>query len=152
MRFQIPYTNSSASSAPHTPHHRITKVGLITGTSESALDIEMASPWTVEQKVGDTYPPSVLSNHRGPCFRSLISVCDYLAFPRHRCALIFGCQPASWSRAQACLVKDQKNDRGEPQTDRKVYYRIVDKLKVLDHGDAEPWDLDVPTMPECRAY
>ncbi|KAJ7894606.1 hypothetical protein B0H14DRAFT_3426639 [Mycena olivaceomarginata] len=49
-------------------------------------------------------------------------------------------------------MKDQKNDRGEPQTDRKVYHLIVDKLKVLDRGDAELWDPDVPTMPERRAY
>jgi hypothetical protein len=36
--------------------------------------------------------------------RSLVSVCDCLAFPRHRRALIFRCQPARRSGAQACLV------------------------------------------------
>ncbi|KAF7333796.1 hypothetical protein MVEN_02336400 [Mycena venus] len=29
---------------------------------------------------------------------------------------------------------------------------LVDKLKVLDRGDGEPWDPAVPTMLEHRAY
>jgi hypothetical protein len=36
--------------------------------------------------------------------RSFVSVCDCLALPRHRCSLIFGCQSARRSGAQACLV------------------------------------------------
>ncbi|KAJ7879734.1 hypothetical protein B0H14DRAFT_3771460 [Mycena olivaceomarginata] len=76
--YEIPYTNNSALSAPRTPRRRITKVGSTTGTSESASDVDMAQ--TVERKVGDTYPPSVLSDHRGPCFahdKAVVTQRDY---------------------------------------------------------------------------
>jgi hypothetical protein len=34
----------------------------------------------------------------------------------------------------------------------QVYHLIVDKLKVLDRGDGEPWNPPIPTMLEHRAY
>ncbi|KAJ7801349.1 hypothetical protein B0H14DRAFT_2615384 [Mycena olivaceomarginata] len=43
----------------------------------------------------------------------------------------------------------------EPQrvhwTSKWVYYLIVDKLKVLDRGDAEPWDPDAGQRP-CHRH
>ncbi|KAJ6608340.1 hypothetical protein B0H10DRAFT_1955495 [Mycena sp. CBHHK59/15] len=131
--YEIPYTNSSTSSAPRTPRRRITKVGSTTGISEN-------------RKVGDTYPPSVLSDHRGPCF-----VHDK-AIVTQRDTLIEGTLVLVTVYFATYIMKDQKNDRGEPQPDRKVYHLIVDKLKVLDRGDGEAWDLAVPTMPERPTY
>ncbi|KAJ6573741.1 hypothetical protein B0H10DRAFT_2104336, partial [Mycena sp. CBHHK59/15] len=33
-----------------------------------------------------------------------------------------------------------KSDKGTPLKDKKVYLHVlVDRLKVLDRGDAEPW-------------
>ncbi|KAJ7101112.1 hypothetical protein C8R44DRAFT_988393 [Mycena epipterygia] len=144
--YEIPYTNSSASSAPRTPRRRITKVGSTAGTSESAPDVEMATPQTIERKVGDTYPPSILSDHRGPCFahdKAVVTQCDYadaegnlIAPAELYSTLVEGTLVLVTVYFATYIMKDQKNDRGEPQPDRKVYHLIVDKLKVLDRGDA----------------
>ncbi|KAJ7838946.1 hypothetical protein B0H14DRAFT_3869894 [Mycena olivaceomarginata] len=158
--YEIPYTNNSALSAPRTPRRRITKVGSTTGTSESASDVDMAQ--TVERKVGDTYPPSVLSDHRGPCFaheKAVVTQRDYtdaegnlIAPAELYSTLVEGTLVLVTVYFATYIMKDQTNDRGEPQPDRKVYHLIVDKLKVLDHGDGEPWNPPIPMMPERRAY
>ncbi|KAJ6623328.1 hypothetical protein B0H10DRAFT_1944047 [Mycena sp. CBHHK59/15] len=147
--YEIPYTNSSTSSAPRTPRRRITKVGSTTGISE-------------KRKVGDTYPPSVLSDHRGPCFahdKAVVTQCDYANVDRKLIApaelystLVEGTLVLVTVYFATYIMKDQKNDRGEPQPDRKVCHLIVDKLKVLDRGDGEAWDPAVPTMPERPTY
>ncbi|KAJ7724350.1 hypothetical protein B0H14DRAFT_2641568 [Mycena olivaceomarginata] len=66
----------------------------------------MASPQTVERKVGMQGCGHYSTLVEG----TLILVTVYFA---------------------AYIMKDQDNDRGEPQPDRKVYHLIVDKLKVL---------------------
>ncbi|KAJ7937500.1 hypothetical protein B0H13DRAFT_1852467 [Mycena leptocephala] len=124
--YEIPYTNRTASSVPRTLLRRITKVGSTTGTSESVPDVEMATPQTVdnfanrilERKVGDTYPPSVFSDHRGPCFahdKAVVTQRDYADAEGNLIA------PAELysTLVEGTLVLDQKNDRGEPQPDRK---------------------------------
>jgi hypothetical protein len=67
------------------------------------------------------------------------------------------------------IMTDQKTEKGELLPDKKVsrsyhcmfrchaptrvsqiYHILVDKLRILDHGDGEIWYPPVPTMPERR--
>ncbi|KAJ7892317.1 hypothetical protein B0H14DRAFT_3688500 [Mycena olivaceomarginata] len=115
----------------------------------------------LERKVGDTYPPSVLSDHRGPCFahdKAVVTQRDYtdaegnlIAPAELYSTLVEGTLVLVTVYFATYIMKDQKNDRGEAQPDRKVNHLIVDKLKVLDRGDGEPWNPPIPTMPERRA-
>ncbi|KAF7355816.1 ATP-dependent DNA helicase [Mycena venus] len=123
---------------------------------------ELPNPQIVERKIGDTYPPSVLPDHRGPCFahdKAVVTQRDYVDADGNLIApaelystLVEGTLVLVTVYFATYIMKDQKNDRGEPQPDRKVYHLLVDKLKVLDRGDGEPWDPAIPTMPERRAY
>ncbi|KAJ7790320.1 hypothetical protein B0H14DRAFT_3161467 [Mycena olivaceomarginata] len=93
----------------------------------------------LERKVGDTYPPSVLSDHRGPCFahdKAVVTQRDYtdaegnlIAPAELYSTLVEGTLVLVTVYFATYIMKDQKNDRGEPQPDRKVYHLIVDKLK-----------------------
>ncbi|KAJ6618446.1 hypothetical protein B0H10DRAFT_2217754 [Mycena sp. CBHHK59/15] len=116
----------------------------------------------LERKVGDTYPPSVLSDHRGPCLahdKAIVTQRDYanvdgklIAPAELYSTLVEGTLVLVTVYFATYIMKDQKNDRGEPQPDRKVYHLIVDKLKVLDRGDGEAWDPAALTMPERPTY
>ncbi|KAJ7704122.1 hypothetical protein B0H17DRAFT_1127126 [Mycena rosella] len=48
------------------------------------------------------------------------------------------------------IITDQKAENGAPRPDKKIYHILVDQLKILDHGDGEPWNPPVPAMPERR--
>ncbi|KAJ7789347.1 hypothetical protein B0H14DRAFT_2627325 [Mycena olivaceomarginata] len=48
------------------------------------------------------------------------------------------------------IMTDQKTEKGEPMQDKKIYHILVDRLRILDHGDGEPWYPPVPTIPERR--
>ncbi|KAJ6618523.1 hypothetical protein B0H10DRAFT_2189507 [Mycena sp. CBHHK59/15] len=50
------------------------------------------------------------------------------------------------------VLKDQKTEKGDPLPDKKIYHMLVDRLKVLDRGDAAPWNPPVPAVPEARLY
>ncbi|KAJ6622357.1 hypothetical protein B0H10DRAFT_2342263 [Mycena sp. CBHHK59/15] len=146
--YEIPYTNSSTSSA------LVLLAGEYQGGSTTGI--------SEKRKVGDTYPPSVLSDHRGPCFahdKAVVTQRDYanvdgklIAPAELYSTLVEGTLVLVTVYFATYIMKDQKNDRGEPQPDRKVYHLIVDKLKVLDRGDGEAWDPAVPTMPERPTY
>ncbi|KAJ7126303.1 hypothetical protein C8R44DRAFT_781561, partial [Mycena epipterygia] len=78
--YEVPYVIDTPSSASHTPRRRVTKVGATANTTDSVADVEMAALEPKERKVGDTYPPSVLSNHRGPYFshsKAVVTQRDY---------------------------------------------------------------------------
>ncbi|KAJ6550723.1 hypothetical protein B0H10DRAFT_1968777 [Mycena sp. CBHHK59/15] len=73
--YEVPYSRGSytLTSAPSTPQRRVMRVGSTTTSSETsknAGDVEMAVlPQVAERKVGDTYPPSTLSDVQGPAFQ-----------------------------------------------------------------------------------
>ncbi|KAJ7830083.1 hypothetical protein B0H14DRAFT_2593571 [Mycena olivaceomarginata] len=173
--YEIPYANNSALSAPRTPRRRIIKVGSTTGTSESAPDVDMAqtvdkfADHILERKVGDTYPPSVLSDHRGPCLahdKAVVTQRDYtdaegnlIAPAELYSTLVEGTLVLVTVYFATYIMKDQKNDRGEAQLDRKDLDACFTGLPP-DSGQAqsprswrwEPWNPPIPTMPERRAY
>ncbi|KAJ7463133.1 hypothetical protein B0H11DRAFT_2241109 [Mycena galericulata] len=49
------------------------------------------------------------------------------------------------------VITDQKTEKGEPKQDKKVYHVLVDRLRILDRGNAEPWNPPVPAMPELTS-
>ncbi|KAJ7031474.1 hypothetical protein C8F04DRAFT_1110354 [Mycena alexandri] len=159
--YEVPYANDTAPSTPRTPRRRVSKVAS-TGAAENAGDTEMPAPAIKERKIGDTYPPSVLSDHRGPCFehdKAVVTQRDYtdangnlIAPSELYSTLTEGTLVLVTVYFATYVMKDLKTDRGDPQVDRKVYHLIIDKLKVLDRGNGEPWDPPVPTMPERRTY
>ncbi|KAJ7673386.1 hypothetical protein B0H17DRAFT_1140984 [Mycena rosella] len=50
------------------------------------------------------------------------------------------------------IITVQKAENGAPRPDKNIYHILVDQLKILDHGDGEPWNPPVPAMPERRYY
>ncbi|KAJ7923972.1 hypothetical protein B0H13DRAFT_1864439 [Mycena leptocephala] len=49
------------------------------------------------------------------------------------------------------IMADQKTERGVPASDKKIYHLLVDKLKILDYGDGEPWSPTPPGSRPCRS-
>ncbi|KAJ6567481.1 hypothetical protein B0H10DRAFT_1071410 [Mycena sp. CBHHK59/15] len=127
-------------------------------TSENAGDVEIAAPPQVaERKVGDTYPPSTLSDVQGPAFqfeKAVLTQRDYHDLNGNLIApgeLYRTLTESTLVLVTVSLVTyimtDQKTERGLPVSDKKIYHLLVDKLKILDHGDGEPWSPTVPMMP-----
>ncbi|KAJ6576325.1 hypothetical protein B0H10DRAFT_2199104 [Mycena sp. CBHHK59/15] len=164
--YEVPYSGGSRTptSAPSTPRRSVMRVGSTTTsseTSENAGDVEMAVPPQVtERKVGDTYPPSTLSDVQGPAFqfeKAVLIQRDYHDLNGNLIApgelygtLTEGTLVLVTVSFVTYIMTDQKMERGLPASDKKIYHLLVDKLKILDHGDGEPWSPTVPTMPDPR--
>jgi hypothetical protein len=39
-----------------------------------------------------------------------------------------------------------------PTNESQVYHVLVDRLKILDHGDGEAWNPPIPALPERPYY
>ncbi|KAJ7508074.1 hypothetical protein B0H11DRAFT_2185139 [Mycena galericulata] len=164
--YEVPYSGGTRTptSAPSTPRRRVMRVGSTTTsseTSENAGDVEMAaSPQVTERKVGDTYPPSTLSDVQGPAFhfeKAVLTQRDCHDLNGNLIApgelygtLTEGTLVLVTVSFATYIMTDQKTERGLPASDKKIYHLLVDKLKILDHGDGEPWSPTVPTMPGPR--
>ncbi|KAJ7804454.1 hypothetical protein B0H14DRAFT_3774471 [Mycena olivaceomarginata] len=46
----------------------------------------------------------------------------------------------------------QTTEAGRPIPNKKVCHVLVDRLRILDHGDGEPWNPAVPAIPQSRFY
>ncbi|KAJ7732244.1 hypothetical protein DFH07DRAFT_990955 [Mycena maculata] len=164
--YEVPHSagGRTPNSAPSTPRRRVMRVGSTpasTEASENTGDVEMAAPAQVaERKVGDTYPPNTLSDVQGPAFRfdkAVLIQRDYQDASGNLIApgelyetLTEGTLVLVTVSFATYIMTDQKTDRGAPLPDKKIYHLLVDKLKVLDRGDGEPWRPQVPTLPNSR--
>ncbi|KAJ7790967.1 hypothetical protein B0H14DRAFT_3568348 [Mycena olivaceomarginata] len=161
--YEVSYSGGSRTptSAPSTPRRRVMRVGSTTTsseTSENAEDVEMAAP--PQRKVGDTYPPSALSDVQGPAFqfeKAVLTQREYHDLNGNLIApgelygtLTEGTLVLVTVSFVAYIMTDQTTERGLPASDKKIYHLLVDKLKILDHGDGEPWSPTAPTMPGPR--
>ncbi|KAJ7873616.1 hypothetical protein B0H14DRAFT_2569633 [Mycena olivaceomarginata] len=50
------------------------------------------------------------------------------------------------------VITGQTTEAGRPIPNKKVYHVLVDRLRILDHGDGEPWNPAVPAIPQSRFY
>ncbi|KAJ7873129.1 hypothetical protein B0H14DRAFT_2569952 [Mycena olivaceomarginata] len=149
-----------------TPRKRIIKVDTAPGSSQQATD-EMTDAAPVaedptERKVGDKYPTSDLPDHAGRFFnhqsaeltqRPYFNIDGSLIAPSELYStLTEGTLVLVNLTAVTYVMTGMTLDSGKPIPDKKVYHVLVDKLRVLDHGNGESWDPAIPAMPERRFY
>ncbi|KAJ7036465.1 hypothetical protein C8F04DRAFT_1181470 [Mycena alexandri] len=158
--YEIPHSSGNGASPTHsgpsTPRRRVVKVGSTVASRESEIagDAEMAAPPQVaERKIGDTYPPSTLSDVQGPAFRfekAVLTQREYhdasgklIAPGELYASLTEGTLVLATVSIATYIMTDQNT--GAP---KKIYHLLVDKLKILDHGNGDTWNPPVPTMPD----
>ncbi|KAJ7448419.1 hypothetical protein FB451DRAFT_1243090 [Mycena latifolia] len=166
--YEVPNDNSkdNSSSAPRTPRKRITKVDSTEESSEKSDnlgDVDMdAAAQVIERQVGDTYPPNRLPDHKGPYFahdkaklvqRDYRDVDGSLIAPHELYEkLTEGTLVLVMVSLVTYVITGQTNEKGEPMTNKKIYHILVERLKILDHGDGQPWSPAVPALPEGRHF
>ncbi|KAJ6612629.1 hypothetical protein B0H10DRAFT_2192374 [Mycena sp. CBHHK59/15] len=165
--YEVPYSSAKQESSPssRTPRKRISKVGPAANPDDlphSMDEVDMAHSEPTERKIGDKYPPSKLSDHWGPYFaheKAELVQRDYtdkegkLIAPEELYAtLTEGTLVLVMVSLATYVIRDQKTEKGVPLPDKKIYHVLVDRLKVLDRGDVQPWNPPVPEMPEARVY
>ncbi|KAJ6615919.1 hypothetical protein B0H10DRAFT_2219932 [Mycena sp. CBHHK59/15] len=102
-------------------------------------EVDTAHSEPTERKIGDKYPPSKLSHYWGPYFA------------HEKAELV----QRDYTDKEGKLIAPEelyKTEKGVPLPDKKIYHVLVDRLKVLDRGDVQPWNPPVPEMPEARVY
>ncbi|KAF7375547.1 hypothetical protein MSAN_00442900 [Mycena sanguinolenta] len=121
-------------------------------TSAPPNDTQMEAP-AAERKIGDTYEPDMLSEHRGPYFAHSSDI--KLVQRDHRTAddrLIapyeFHKELTEGTLFSAQITLHTYIFRSNP-TSNKVYHIYVEKLKVLDHGYGAPWKIPIPSLPSA---
>ncbi|KAF8124026.1 hypothetical protein K438DRAFT_1791939 [Mycena galopus ATCC 62051] len=116
---------------------------------------ELQSCHIAERKVGDHYPPDLLPDHQGPYFaheKAKLVQRDYrdadgtLIAPHELYSKLTEGTLVLLTVSFATYVITNQPGR----KDRKVYHVLVDRLKILDHGDGDAWDPPVPALPERR--
>ncbi|KAJ7663353.1 hypothetical protein DFH06DRAFT_1324822 [Mycena polygramma] len=167
--YEVPHSSTGikdSSTSPRTPRRqRISKVDPAAKSPEQPD--EMTDAGTVpqeptERKIGDKYPPSKLSDHRGPYFahdKAELVQRDYtdkdgkLIAPEELYAtLTEGTLVLVVVSLATYVIRDQKTESGASLPDKKIYHVLINRLKVLDRGDAQPWSPPVPEIPEARVY
>ncbi|KAJ7795455.1 hypothetical protein B0H14DRAFT_3495918 [Mycena olivaceomarginata] len=126
--------------------------------------MDIVPPESTKRKIGDKYPPSKLSDHRGPYFahdkaelvqRNYTDKDGKLIGPEELYAtltegtLVLVVLVVSLA---TYVIRDQKTESGVSPPGKKIYHVLIDRLKVLDCGDAEPWNPPVPEILEARVY
>ncbi|KAJ6622199.1 hypothetical protein B0H10DRAFT_2214559 [Mycena sp. CBHHK59/15] len=163
--YNVPNDSSKddPSSATRSPRKRITKIGSTEKSStksDGSGDVDMdAAVQVTERQIGDTYPPEKLPDHQGPYFahnktklvqRDYRDVDSSLIAPYEK--LTEGTLVLVMLSFVTYVIKDQKNERGEPLPDKKVYHVLAERLKILDHGDGPARNPAVPVVPERRYF
>ncbi|KAJ7189941.1 hypothetical protein GGX14DRAFT_408393 [Mycena pura] len=162
---EVPHSSSSIKDSTTPPRMRISKVdpdGTSPAVPDEMTDVTVVLLEPAERKIGDKYSPSKLSDHRGPYFahdKAELVQRDYtdkdgkLIAPEELYAtLTEGTLVLVVVSLATYVIKDQKTESGASLPDKKIYHVLVDRLKVLDRGDAQPWNPPVPEIPETRTY
>ncbi|KAJ6612936.1 hypothetical protein B0H10DRAFT_2277579 [Mycena sp. CBHHK59/15] len=158
--YEVPYSSAKQESSPssRTPRKRISKVGPAANPDDLPHSMDEVDTAHSEP----TVPPSKHSDHWGPYFaheKAELVQRDYtdkegkLIAPEELYAtLTEGTLVLVMVSLATYVIRDQKTEKGVPFPDKKIYHVLVDRLKVLDCGDAQPWNPPVPEMPEARVY
>ncbi|KAJ7866004.1 hypothetical protein B0H14DRAFT_3133234 [Mycena olivaceomarginata] len=137
-----------------------------TSTLGEGEDVQMSGTDSVEspRKVGDTYSPDMLPDHKGPYFsheksrlvqRQIKDENGNLIAPHE----LYGkLTEGTLFSAQVSLSTYINKDHNPRFMDSKVYHVNVEKLTILDKGDGAPWNPPppelasaVPSTPSKRA-
>ncbi|KAJ7730048.1 hypothetical protein B0H14DRAFT_2640305 [Mycena olivaceomarginata] len=140
--FEVDSPANNSPATPNSQHRRITKVDEpaesssnnssdvdmedtpVGGTSTLSLSDDITlTEYNLERKVGDVYPARMLPEVEGPLF-----ALDKAQLRQH----------------------DYRDADGNLIAAHEIYHVLADKLRVLDHGDGEPFVPTVPPMPERR--
>ncbi|KAJ7718088.1 hypothetical protein B0H14DRAFT_3630729 [Mycena olivaceomarginata] len=161
---EVPYSSSSikdSSTSPRTPCKRISKVDPAAKSPElpdemTAMDI--VPPESTKRKIGDKYPPSKLSDHRGPYFahdKAELVQRDYtdkdgkLIAPEELYATLTEGTLVLVIRVVSLatyVIRDQKTESGVSPPGKKIDSESSTAV-TLSHG-IRP----VPEIPEARVY
>ncbi|KAJ7718886.1 hypothetical protein B0H14DRAFT_2643154 [Mycena olivaceomarginata] len=150
---EVPYSSRSikdSSTSPRTPRKRISKVDPAAKSPElpdemTAMDIvppESTRPyfahdkaelvqWNYTDKDGKLIGPEEL--YATLTEGTLVLVVRVVSLATY-------------------VIRDQKTESGVSPPGKKIYHVLIDQLKVLDRGDAEPWNPPVPEILEARVY
>ncbi|KAJ7911415.1 hypothetical protein B0H13DRAFT_1875827 [Mycena leptocephala] len=169
--------NGITTSTPRA-RRRITRVN-DTSAPSGDINMEAAPAPASECRIGDPYPPSRLLSIRGDYWaldRAVLVQRDHkdvdgsLIAPHElNDKLVEGTLVLVQLKLVTYIMTDQKMEKGDPMPDKKasrsadfifpsyfltpppqIYHIWVDRLRILGHGDGEPWYPPVPTIPERR--
>ncbi|KAJ6529946.1 hypothetical protein B0H10DRAFT_2441218 [Mycena sp. CBHHK59/15] len=109
-----------------------------------------------ERAIGDTYEPNMLPDHRSNYFnhdKAKLVQRDYKDTDGSLIALheLYGkLTEGTLILVVVSLVTYVIKEEG--RKNKKIYHALVEKLKILDHGEAKPWNPPIPVMPERRPF
>ncbi|KAJ7369194.1 hypothetical protein DFH08DRAFT_984157 [Mycena albidolilacea] len=142
--FETPPTNNSPAT-PNSQRRRITKVDEpAESSSNNSGDVDMEDTPVGERKVGDVYPARMLPEVEGPLFaldKAQLRQHDY----RDADGNLIAAHEVRVKLTEGTLVLVMLE-----LVTIQIYHVLADKLRVLDHGDGEPFVPTVPPMPERR--
>ncbi|KAJ7882527.1 hypothetical protein B0H14DRAFT_3433330 [Mycena olivaceomarginata] len=109
----------------------------------------------LKRKIDNKYPPSKLFDHRGPHDKPELVQRDYtdndgksIAPKELYATLTKGTLVPVVVSLATYVIKDQKTESGTLLPDKKVYHVLIDRIRVLDHGDAQPGIRPSPRSPK----
>ncbi|KAJ7757859.1 hypothetical protein B0H14DRAFT_3511808 [Mycena olivaceomarginata] len=132
--YDKPYPNRARSPARRVRNSRSTSPGGGDNDVEMAGD-DRAATAIAARKVGDTYSPDMLPDHKG----------EYFA---HEKASLFSLTEGTLFSVQVSLsMYVMKAPMGTKLKDSKIYHVNVEKLSILDPGYGAAWRPAIPTLP-----
>ncbi|KAJ7234425.1 hypothetical protein C8J57DRAFT_1249197 [Mycena rebaudengoi] len=143
--YEKPFSNARA------PPHRVRN----TKDAEGDVDMDGAegNSGGSSRKVGDTYSPDLLTDHKGPYFahekaklvqrqykdEDGILIAPHEVYEKLTEGTLFS--------AQISLHTYIMKDPNPKYLRSKIYHIMVDKLLVLDRGNGNVWKPDIPSLP-----
>ncbi|KAJ7218942.1 hypothetical protein C8J57DRAFT_1537296 [Mycena rebaudengoi] len=163
LTYEVPAAARDAAAPPATPRRaRVTKVNSSPAKPSSSLstadDIDMDADSkevekAAERRVGDTYPPKKLPDHRGEYFnhskarlvqRDFKDIDGTLIAPHELYEkLTEGTLRLVQVSLVTYIIADDK---------KKIYHALVERLSILDRGYGKPWKPAIPSLPERKTY
>ncbi|KAJ7775926.1 hypothetical protein DFH07DRAFT_951830 [Mycena maculata] len=148
--YEVPHNSSTKDSSSRTPRKRISKVDSTAKSDQLSDGMPDADADSVGPQTTDINTKSainiLLASYYTDRDRKLIAPEELYA------TLTEGTLVHVMVSLATYVITDQKTEKGTLIPDKKIYHVLVDRLKVLDRGDAEPWNPPVPVIPEPRFY
>ncbi|KAJ7200363.1 hypothetical protein GGX14DRAFT_660279 [Mycena pura] len=162
--YQTPRESKYPKAAPSTPRRqrnvRSDQGRVSDADAEGDVDmesetLEVKSVPVSDRKVGDTYSPNLLPDHRGPYFahkaaklvqREYMDEDGHLISPDELyLKLTEGTLFTATITFETFIIKEKQNPAR--WLDKKIYHIYVSKLKILDRGIDTAWTPAIPSLP-----